>query len=102
MTHTHDNKALKSLAAATKQVETMAEDTTKPQFLPLDTEDSLRLDNMLLRSRLASMSSILAEKQAKENQEEFHAHLIRKFGVDISKHQVHVDPEKKTVAIVPR
>lgn len=117
MTHSHTQEELETLdklASVAEEVNDMAEQVIdsaescpvpeKPevQVVKLDTEDALRLENMMLRNKVAKMSVTLAEKQAKENQEAFQNHLIAKFRIDTRTHQLQVNPTDHTVAIVPR
>lgn len=71
-----------------------------PRVLKLDTEDILRLENMMLRSQSAKMSVRLMEIQVKEQQNAFQSHIVSKFNVDISKFQLQVTDN--TITIVPR
>jgi hypothetical protein len=118
MGHDHDNskQVLSSLAVMAEEiqasVEGMEAETPEPteapaqqagpQVIQLDTEDALRLENMMLRSQVAQMSVKLAQSQAKEQQDSFQNHLIAKFGIDTSRFQLQVNPTDHTVAVVPR
>ncbi len=121
MTHNHDNESavLVELADVAKELGDMSQEkqerfaeavspekqspeAPEPAVIKLDTEDSLRLENMMLRNKVAKMSVTLAENQAKENQEAFQNHLIVKLGIDSSKYQMQVNSTEHTVAIVPR
>lgn len=83
-----------------EQEKTTSEDT--PRVLKLDTEDILRLENMMLRSQSAKMSVRLMEIQVKEQQNAFQSHIVSKFDIDISKFQLQVNPTDNTITIVPR
>ena len=117
MTHNHDEDTTAVLAdlagvakdlgdmagASVEELEAAAEaPPPEPQKFKLDTEDSLRLENLMLRQQTAKMSAQLAEMQAKENQEAFQNHLVKKLGIDTRAFQLQVNPSDHTVTIVPR
>lgn len=128
MTHENESAVLAELADVAQQLGNMsqkkqdafteavtqdntAEDNEPPEaptepeksvVVKLDTEDSLRLENLILRQKIAAMSVTLAEKQAAENKNAFQNHLISKLGIDVTKYQLQVNPTDNTVAIVPR
>ena len=124
MTHNHDNEGavLAQLADVAQQLGDMTQEkqdafteavtpddvkekAPEPEravIVKLDTEDALRLENLMLRQKVAAMSVTLAEKQAAENKMSFQNHLIAKLGIDVSRYQLQVNSADHTVAIVPR
>lgn len=102
-----DGKVLAQIASMAEEIaegymDTEQEQDQQAQVIKLDTEDSLRLENLILKNKIAQMSVTLAESQSKENQEAFQSHLIAKLGVNVATHQMQVNPANHTVTIVPR
>lgn len=73
-----------------------------PRVIKLDTEDTLRLENMILTKQVADMSASLANSQAKEKQAAFQNHIVAKFNIDISKFQLQVNPTNSEIIVAPR
>lgn len=97
-----EQKVLEKLSDMAKEVKDEAEERLNPQKISLDEEDKIRLENMILRERVAEMSSQLAKFQCEEKRQEFQNHIISKHDIDITKTRFEVNPQDNTVILYPR
>jgi len=66
-----------------------------PQQIPLDWEDKLRLENLILREKIA-------ERERIDTRDAFHAKLVAKYKVNLALHSVQVDPATMMMNLIPK
>jgi len=101
-----DQEALDKLEAMRGQLQETVDESGVPEkqgeVFPLDIEDQLRLENMMLKESQSKMAIQLANMSAKEARDVFQRHILAKHGIDPTMFTFQIDPGDKTLIISPK
>ena len=84
------------------QLGNAAPESNGQQSIKLDEADSLRLENLMLRTQISDLTVKLAEFEKKDNQQRFTNHIVSKFNIDTTKFNLNIDTSTYTLQLSPK